>query len=741
MKHHMSCGKTNALSRRRFMIGAAGLTFAFVTGIEWPAIAATEAVGTTRKTFNPWVSIAPNGEISIISPATEMGQGSMTSLPLILAEELDADWSKVIVVPAPPIDALYGNPGFGGVMHTASSAAVSGFFTVLRTFGAQVRSVLLDNAAKHWGVPRTELVTEPSDVVHAKSGRRIGYGEIAAFAELPAVAPEIKPDALKKPEEFRLIGHDVMRIELPTKINGSAKYAIDVQLPGMIYGAILRSPVEGGAPDKVDDAAAKAVTGVIDVVRLPYGVGVLAQTPWAAFSGRYALDSKVTWQRTGSAWGFNSDKGLDAFAADARNLNLPTTVDWFKQGDAEAALAKAVTTIEAEYRCRYAYHAQMEPLNAVASVSAAGDAAEVWCGTQYPTAALAAAARALGTTTDKIKLNYTLLGGGFGRRGEFDQEFVVDALLMSKNAKRPIKVIWTREDDVHNGHFRPITAHYLRAGLDAAGKLTAWHERLVGDRVLPFEDPPRSHNNYDRDYLLMNGVELKTYNIANQYAGQLSRDTGIRTSPLRGIGYTANKFVAESFLDEVALKRGADPVQLRLELLKNSPRGQRVLQRVADMADWGRKRDNTALGVAFVDYSNTVMGAVAEVAVDRSSGQISVKTFWCVADCGIAVQPDNVIAQYEGGIVYGLGLALTEEISIDDGTVQQSNFYDYTVMRMSDVPEIYVELIAGDEHPSGVGQMPVTVVAPAIGNAVARLTNVRLRETPMTAERMKKALG
>jgi isoquinoline 1-oxidoreductase beta subunit len=742
MKHEKSPYNTSALSRRHFMIGVAGMTFAFVTGATGqPASAAIEATGMTGKAFNPWVSIAANGDISIISPATEMGQGSMTALPLILAEELDADWSKVIIVPAPPIDKLYGNPGFGGVMHTASSMTVTGFFTALRTFGAQVRSVLLENAAKYWNVPQAELSTEPSVVVHAKSGRRIGYGEIAAFAEVPAAAPEIEPEDLKKPEEFRLIGHDVMRVELPTKVNGSAKYAIDVQVPGMIYGAILRSPVEGGAPDKIDDFATRAVTGVIDVVRLLYGVGVLGQTPWAAFSGRSALDSKVTWRRLGKAWGFNSDKALDAFAADARNLDLPTSVDWFKQGDAEAALAKAATTIEAEYRCRYAYHAQMEPLNAVASVSADSDSAEVWCGTQYPTAAVAAVARTLGITADKIKLNYTLLGGGFGRRGDFDQEFVVDAVLMAKSAKRPVKVIWTREDDVHNGHFRPISAHYLRAGLDAAGKLIAWHQRVVGDRVLPFEDPPRFHNNHDRDYLLMNGVELGTYNIANQYDGQLPQDTGVRTSPLRGIGFTANKFVAESFIDEVALKSGADPLEFRLQLLKNLPRGQKVLQRVADLAEWSRQRDHTALGIAFIDYSNTLMGAVAEVAVDRSSGQISVKNFWCVADCGISVQPDNVIAQYEGGIVYGLGLALTEEISIDDGAVQQSNFYDYTVMRISDVPDIQVELIASNEGPSGVGQMPVTVVAPAIGNAVARLTGVRLRDTPMTPERVKKALG
>ena len=738
--NQMACPKTG-LSRRGFMIGIAGLTFAVAAGREKFGHAATEAPDIAGTPFNPWVSIAPSGEISIMAPATEMGQGSLTSLPLILAEELDADWSKVVVVPAPPIDKIYGNPGFGGVMHTASSAAVTGFFTDLRTFGAQVRAVLLDNVAKQWNVPSAELSTEPSVVVHAKSGRRISYGEVVASAEIPAVAPDIKPESLKKTSDFRLIGHNVMRIELPTKVNGSAIYAIDVQVPGMIYGAVLRSPVEGGAPDKLDDAAAKAVTGVIDVVRLPYGVGVLAKTPWAAFDAKSTLESGVTWQRSGKAWGFDSDKGLDAFAADARDLNMPTGVDWFKQGDAEAALANAATRIEAEYRCHYAYQAQMEPLNAVASVSAAGDAAEVWCGTQYPTAAQAAAARALNIPAEKIKLNYTLLGGGFGRRGDYDQEFVVDAVLMAKSAQRPVKVIWTREDDVHNGHFRPITAHYLRAGLDASGKLIAYHQRVVGDRVLPFEDPPRFHANNDRDYLLMNGVELTSYDIPNQYGGQIPRDTGVRTCPLRGIGFTANKFVAEAFLDEVALKRSVDPMQFRLELLKNTPRGQKVLQRVAEMADWSRKRDNTALGVAFVDYSNTLMASVAEVSVDHSTGQIKVQNFWCVADCGIPVQPDNVVAQFEGGIVYGLGLALIEEISIEDGAVQQNNFYDYRVMRMNDLPDIHVELIPTDNYPTGVGQMPVTVVAPAVNNAVARLTGVRLRESPMTPERVKKALG
>src|SRR6201996_4365210 len=319
----MSCPETGP-SRRGFMIGIAGMTFAVAVGRDRFGHAATEAPDVSGTPFNPWVSLAPNGEISIMSPSTEMGNGSLTSLPLILAEELDADWSKVVAVPAPPIDKIYGNPAIFGVMLTAHSLSVQGYFTLLRTFGAQVRAMLLANVATHWNVPVTELTTEPSVVVHAKSGQRIGYGDIVAFAEIPAVAPDIKPESLKKYSDFRLIGHDVMRVELPTKVNGSAKYAIDLQVPGMIYGAIVRSPVLGGAPDTFDDAAAKAVAGVIDVVSLPYGVGVLAETPWAAFTAKSKLEPGVTWRRSGKAWGFDSDKGLDAFAADARDLQKPT---------------------------------------------------------------------------------------------------------------------------------------------------------------------------------------------------------------------------------------------------------------------------------------------------------------------------------------------------------------------------------------------------------------------------------
>jgi len=496
MTQHVAIENVNpspsqVLSRRQVMLGVAGLTFAVALGRDRSAAAASLAAERAGKTLSPWVSIATDGTITIMSPATEMGQGSMTSLPLIIAEELDADWSKVRMVPAPPVDAIYGNPGFGGMMYTAGSNAVTSYYRPLRMFGAQVRRVLLDNAGKKLGVPVEELTTEPSVVVHAKSGRKLSYGEIAAFAEIPDKAPEVKPEALKKPGEFRLIGKDVGRVELPSKVNGTARYSIDVQVPNMLFGAVLRAPVEGSAPDKIDDAKVRTFAGPVTIVRLPYGVGVLAETPWAAFEARRALAQSVTWTRLGLGWDFDSETGMAKFAADARNPSRPAT-DWSRAGDVRGEMPKAANTVEAEYRCDYAYHAQMEPLNAVASVAADGGAVEIWCGTQSQSIAVEASAKVLGIPRDKVKLNDLLMGGGFGRRGNRDVEFIIDAVLLSKEVGRPVKVMWTREDDVHNGRFRPISAHYLKAGLDSSGKLVAWHHRIAADRVTPFVDPVRA---------------------------------------------------------------------------------------------------------------------------------------------------------------------------------------------------------------------------------------------------------
>jgi isoquinoline 1-oxidoreductase beta subunit len=598
--------------------------------------------------------------------------------------------------------------------------------------------VLLDNASKKLGVPVAELTTEPSTVVHAASGRKLTYGEIAAFAEIPAKAPEIKPEDLKKTSEFRLVGKDVMRIELPHKVDGSARYSIDVQVPNMLYGSVLRAPVEGAIPDKIDDAKAKVIAGPVRIVRLPYGVGVLADTPWAAFEARRALS--VTWSRTGTAWGFDSDKGLERFAADAKDPSRGAT-EWSKIGDARAEMPKASSTFEAEYRCDYAYHAQMEPLNAIASVSPGGDSVEIWAGTQSQSIACEAPARMLGIARDKVKLHDMLMGGGFGRRGNRDVDFIIDAVLLSKEAGRPVKVMWTREDDVHNGRFRPISAHHLKAGFDPAGKLTAWHHRIAVDRVGPYMDPVRYQMSGGKDTIAMAGADLKGYDVPHQLVEQLFRDTGVRTNPLRGIAFTANRFATETFMDEIAVKRGIDPVKFRLELLKNTPRAVKVVERVAEMANWGTKREGRGLGFAFLDYSGSQVAGIAEVSVDRGSGQIKVHNFWCTIDCGVAVQPDNVAAQSEGSIVYGLGLALSERISVKNGAVEQSNFYDYRVPRMNEVPLMHVEVMPTDNHPTGAGQMATPLIAPAISNALMQLTGVRLRHTPFTPERVKAALG
>src|SRR5215475_5337558 len=728
------------LSRRQVMTGAAGLTFAIALGADSRARAAAPASARSGKALSPWVSIAEDGTITLMSPATEMGQGSMTSLPLIIAEELDADWSKVRVVPAPPIDAIYGNPGFQGMMYTAGSNAVTSYYRPLRVFGAQVRRVLLENAGKKLGVPLEELTTEPSVVVHAKSGSKLSYGEIAAFAEVPEKAPEVKPEALKKPSEFRLIGKDVTRVELPGKVNGSARYSIDVQVPNMLYGAVLRAPVEGSVPDKIDDTEAKVIAGAVRIVRLPYGVGVLAETPWAAFEARQALTQSVTWSRTGTAWGFDSDKGMERFAADAKDLARGAT-EWSKVGDARGEMPKASSVFEAEYRCDYAYHAQMEPLNAIASVSPSGDSVEIWAGTQSQSIGCEAPAKALGIPRDKVKLHDMLMGGGFGRRGNRDVDFIIDAVLLSKEAGRPVKVMWTREDDVHNGRFRPISAHYLKAGFDPSGKLTAWHHRIAVDRVGPYMDPVRYQMSGGKDFIAMLGGDPRGYDVPHQLVEQVYRDTGVRTNPLRGISFLANKFAVEAFIDEIAARRGADPLAFRLELLKGTPRAYKVVERVAQMAEWERKREGRALGLAYIDYAGSQVAGIVEVSLDRQTGRIKLHNFWCTLDCGIAVQPDNIVAQSESSIVYGIGVALSERISIKDGVVEQSNFYDYAVPRMNEVPEMHVEVIQTDNHPTGAGQMATPLVAPAISAAVAQLTGRRLRHTPFTLERVKHALA
>jgi isoquinoline 1-oxidoreductase subunit beta len=721
--------------RRQFMVGAAGLTFGVALGT--PALLTGDALAQSNSVkLNDWVTVFTDGTVAIMSPAAEMGQGSLTSLPRIVADEMDADWAKVKIVPSPASDKIYGNPGRGYHQYTAGSATVTGYFNNLRQFGAQVRYVLMDNAAQRWGVPAAEVTTQPGVVLHEKSGRRLTYGEIAAFAKIPAAAPQVVVEPVAT-AQFRLIGKDIARVDVPGKQDGSTQYSIDVHVPGMIYGAILREPVEGAGVASVDDKSARAIGGVINVVPLKNGVGVLAENPWAAFQGRKAL--KVTWGEKAQGKGFSSDGGFARFSAAARDPAQPV-IDWEKKGDAAAKIKIAATVVEGEYRSDYAYHAQMEPLNSTAAVSPNGDAVEIWCGVQSQTIAVTVAAQALGIPESRVKFNHHLLGGGFGRRGNRDADFVLDSVLLSKASGKPVKVMWTREDDIHSGRFRPLYVNRLRAGLDASGNVTGYHHRAVCDHVMAFMDPVRYQQVKGRDGIALNGIGVGSYEIPDRASEGVLVHTGMRTNPLRGIGFTANSFATEVFVDELAAKAGIDPVEFRLRMLKNDPRGRHVIEETAKMADWKRKRAGHGLGIAYVNYSGTEIAGIADVTVDKTSGTIKVHNFWCTIDCGVAVHPDNVIAQTESSIVYGLGLALTERISIADGAVQQSNFFDYHVPRMRDVPEMHIKLVQTKNHPTGAGQMAVPLVPSAISNAVFALTGVRLRQQPMLAARVKTAL-
>ncbi len=724
--------------RRHFMVGAAGFTFGVAVGAPSLRVGNAQAKNSNVR-LNNWVTIHTDGTVVIKSPAAEMGQGSLTALPRILADEMDADWARVRIDPAAVSDQIFGNPRRGYHQYTAGSATVTGYFDSLRQFGAQVRHVLMDNAAQHWGVPASELSTQPGVVWHDKTGRKLTYGEIAAFAKIPATAPQLAVVPVAT-ADFRLIGRDIPRVDVEGKQNGSARYSIDVQVPGMIYGAILREPVEGAGVAAVDDRAARAIDGVLDVVPLKNGVGVLAENPWAAFQGRKAL--KVRWGGQAQGRAFSTTDGYAQFSAAAKDPAHPV-IDWEKRGDAAGKLKAAAHVVEAEYRSDYAYHAQMEPLNSVAAVSSdatQGDAVEIWCGVQSQTIAVTVAAQALGIPESRVKFNHHLLGGGFGRRGNRDADFVLDSVLLSKASGKPVKVMWTREDDIHSGRFRPLYVNRLRAGLDAAGNVTGYHHRAVCDHVMAFMDPVRFKQVKGRDGIALNGIGVGSYEIADRVSEGVLVHTGMRTNPLRGIGFTANSFATEVFIDELAAKAGVDPVAFRLRMLQQDPRGRRVIEAVANMAEWQRKRPGHGLGIAYVNYSGTEIAGIADVTVDKVSGAIKVHHFWCAIDCGVAVHPDNVIAQTESSIVYGLGLALLERISIANGSVEQSNFYDYHVPRMRDVPQMHIQLLQTKNHPTGVGQMAVPLVPSAISNAVFQLSGVRLREQPMLAGRVQTAL-
>lgn len=718
---------TVSLSRRGFLQTGGALAFFFGAG----GLTAVRAQTAEALDVNPWLTIQADGVIRVVFPSTEMGQSSYTTLPQFVAEELDADWDNIEIAQLNADDRTFGNQLFGGVLYTAGSTGVQAYFEPMRRAGAQARDVLLQIAAREMGVVKDALRTE-SGLVIAPGGQQLTYAALAAAGPEGVQIPEAEAIPLKDPAEFRLIGTDIPRRDVPGKSTGRTEYAIDVDVPNMVYATVLRAPVEGETPLRIDDAEARAQAESIDIVSLPDGVAVVAESLWAALSARDLL--QVDWSDTSPMRQFSSADTLEAYAQAVDDPTLDPAI-WSERGDAPGAIDDAARTVSHLYLTDYAYHAQIEPMAAVADVDADGLGAEVWVGTQTQSWTTHTVMGTLGTTRDRVRLNMMTMGGSFGRRTAFVQDYVRDAVLASKAVGRPVKVIWTREDDVKHGTFRPAAAQRVTAGLTEDGALSGWHHKVATPSVIGFFNPGRWDAVKPNDVISMRGAESKFYTIPDFRADHIITERHARLAPYRGIGAAYTSFAAEAFMDEMAEAAGRDPLDFRLDLTVENPRGQHLLQKVAEMSDWRNKGDR-ALGLSFAGYSSSMAAGVAEIDVDDSSGEITVKHFWAAVDAGRIVSPDNAHNQIEGGIIFGISSALTERIDIENGETVQNNFWDYEIIRADRVPPIDIYIAKVDAPPVGVGEVGTPMVSAAIANAFHAARGRRLRHMPFTPDRV-----
>ena len=575
------------LSRRQFILGSGGAAIGVAFGV--PALTASRKALAQNAGLAPnqWVSIAADGTVTIFSPASEMGQGTLTAMPLCLAEDMDADWSRVKVVQAGHNPKSFGNKLFNGIMATGASRTTRGYYELLRLAGAQTRLVLVNAAAEKWGVPAAELSTDKGMVLHRASNRSMGYGEIAAFAQVPGQLPQVTPAMLRKPADFKLIGKNVSRLDLADKTRGAAKYGIDMRFDGMLHGAVLRPPVQKDKVASVDDSAAKAVKGFVKTVPLPWGVGVLAENTWAARQARDAL--KVTWAGSAPGKGYSSEAVGRDFVAAAADLDLSKAgVEVEKHGNGAQNIKGAARVIKADFITEHTAHMCLEPMNATARFT--GDKLEIWSPTQSPSVATFACAGVLQMQPANITVHNTLLGGGFGRR--FDADFTLDAALLAKAADgRPVKVTWTREDDVRNDKFRPLTAQHVEVGLDASNNIVGWHHRLAGESIYARANPGAFKAAGGKDAPFHEGAEM-LYDIKDQLIEFARQERGIDVGFWRAVGGGYTKLAVETLIDEVAALNRADPVEFRLRLLAKHPRAQAVIREAAQMANcrWARIR-------------------------------------------------------------------------------------------------------------------------------------------------------
>ncbi len=710
------------LDRRQVLKSSLTLGAGLMIGFRMPRAAEAKmgAAAGTELAPNAFVRIGADDTVTILSKHIEFGQGTYTGLATVLAEELDADWSTVRVDAAPADAERYANLFFG-IQGTGGSTAMANSWGQLRQAGATARAMLVTAAASAWNVPAAEITVKDGTVSHATSGNSARFGELveqAAGLEPPAEAP------LKNPEDFRFIGRKLLpRVDVPAKTDGRAKFTFDVQMPDMLTAALARPPRFGGRVKSFDAKAAKATKGVVDVVQIPQGVAVLAKGYWAAKMGRDAL--QVEWDESAA-----EKRGSAQLVTEYRALLDEAGLPARRDGDPDTALAGAAKVITADYEFPYLAHAPMEPLDCVIQVG--DDGCDVWAGSQLQTVDQGVVAGTLGLEPAKVRLHTLLGGGSFGRRATPNGDVFGEAAAIAKasGTRQPVKLVWTREDDIRGGRYRPLTVHRLQAGLDASGKLTAWSHRIVSQSILKgtaFE-PFLVQNGIDNSSV--EGARGLPYAIPNLAVELHTTDVGVPVLWWRSVGHTHNGFTTETFFDEVAAAAGRDPVEFRRELLHEHPRHLGVLNLAAEKAGWGSPLPaGRARGVAVHESFSSFVAQVVEVSIG-DQGLPKVHRVVCAVDCGIAINPDNIKAQMESGIGYGLGAALHDEIVLEDGFVRESNFHDYRSLRIHEMPEVEVHIVKSSENPTGVGEPGVPPIAPAVANAFFHLTGKRVYRQP-----------
>jgi isoquinoline 1-oxidoreductase beta subunit len=706
----------STLSRRGFLRASAAAGGGLLLSLNLPA-ASGEATAAGAETFTPnaFVRIQGDGRIVLTMPYVEMGQGTYTSIPMLIAEELEVDLKQVQLEHAPPNEKLYVNPLLG-VQATGNSNAIRGAWQPLRQAGATVRIMLVAAAAKRWNVDPATCRAQNGEVIHAPTGRRIAYGELAADAARMPVPDKV---ALKSPKDFKLIGTPAKRLDLPAKINGTAVFGIDARPPGVKIATLAQSPAFGGRVKRVDDAAAKAVKGVRQIVRLDDAVAVVADHMGAAKKGLAALviewdDGQYAKLDTGAILG-ELEQATRKPGAVAQNI-----------GNVDQAMASAVTKVEATYHVPFLAHATMEPMNCTVHVRP--DSCEVWVGNQAIARAQAAAAKASGLPLDKVTVHNHLIGGGFGRRLEWDG--VTRAVEIAKQVDGPVKVVWTREEDIQHDMYRPMFFDRLSAGLDAKGMPVAWSNRFAGSSIIARWLPPGFNNGLDPD--TTEGAIDLVYGFPNLHVEYVRVEPpGIPTAFWRSVGPSHNVFVTESFIDELAAAAKQDPVAYRLALLDKTPRAKAVLALAADKAGWGEKLPpRVGRGVSIQNAFGTYMAMVADAEVAKD-GTVRVRRVVCAVDCGIVVNPDTVQAQIQSAVMFGITAALYGEITLKDGKVEQTNFDSYQILRMNEAPKVEVHIVQNQEPPGGMGEAGVSLIVPAVANAIFAATGKRLRKMPI----------